>query len=125
MQRRSSAFPRSSTASGASADSAGSPRWLTGREAERFGEGPAVVLGQDFAEVAGPAGDGTEADKAARDRKMGNGHREAAGTGIAHHLYDSSPAGATLPCAMRAAAARGYPRNRGGGKGEGRNWPLP
>ena len=42
--------------------------------------GPAVVLGQDFAEVAGPVCDSAVADLAARDRKMGNGHREAAGT---------------------------------------------
>jgi hypothetical protein len=53
---------------------------LPGREAERFGVGPAVVLGQDLAEVAGPVGDGAVADLAARDRKVGNGHGEAAGT---------------------------------------------
>jgi hypothetical protein len=53
---------------------------LPGREAERLGMGPAVVLGQDLAEVPGPVGDGAVADLAARDRKMGNGHREAAGT---------------------------------------------
>jgi hypothetical protein len=52
---------------------------LPGTEAERFGMGPAVVLGQDLAEVPGPVGDGAVADLAARDRKMGNGHREAAG----------------------------------------------
>jgi hypothetical protein len=45
-----------------------------------LGMGPAVVLGQDLAEVPGPVGDGAVADLAARDRKMGNGHREAAGT---------------------------------------------
>jgi hypothetical protein len=49
-------------------------------EAKRFGMGPAVVLGQDLAEAAGPVGDGTAADLAARDRKLGNGHGEAAGT---------------------------------------------
>jgi hypothetical protein len=53
---------------------------LPGTEAERFGMGPAVVLGQDLAEVPGPVGDGAVADLAARDRKMGDGHREAAGT---------------------------------------------
>jgi len=53
---------------------------LPGREAERLGMGAAVVLGQDLAEVPGPVGDGAVADLAARDRKMGNGHREAAGT---------------------------------------------
>ena len=50
---------------------------LPGTEAGRFGVGPAVVLGQDLAEVPGPVGDGAVADLAARDRKMGNGHREA------------------------------------------------
>jgi hypothetical protein len=40
---------------------------------------PAVVLGQDLSEGAGPVGDGTVADLAAGDRKLGNGHREAAG----------------------------------------------
>ncbi len=43
---------------------------LPGREAERFGMGPAVVLGQDLAEVAGPVRDGAAADLAARDRQM-------------------------------------------------------
>src|SRR6266516_3292266 len=43
----------------ASADSAGSLRdRRPGREAGRFGMGPAVVLGQDLAEVPGPARDG-------------------------------------------------------------------
>jgi len=42
--------------------------------------GPAVVLSQDLAEVAGPVRDGAVTDLAARDRKMGDGHREAAGT---------------------------------------------
>lgn len=74
---------------------------LPGGEAERFGVGTAVMLGQDLAEVAGPVGDGAVADLAARDRKMGNGHGEAAGTGIAHHLYDASSAGVTWPCAIR------------------------
>jgi hypothetical protein len=55
-------------------------RRLPGRDAEGFGMGPAVVLGQDLAEVAGPVRNGAVADLAARDRKMGNGHREAAGT---------------------------------------------
>ena len=53
--------------------------WLPGREAERLGMGPAVMLGQDLAEVAGPVGDGASADLAARHRKLGNSHREAAG----------------------------------------------
>ena len=41
--------------------------------------GPAVVLGQDLSEGAGPVRDGAVADLAAGDRKLGNGHREAAG----------------------------------------------
>ena len=52
---------------------------LPGTEAERFGMGPAVVPGQDLTEVAGPVGDGAVADLAVGDRKLGNGHREAAG----------------------------------------------
>jgi hypothetical protein len=53
---------------------------LPGRDTERFGVSPAVVLGQDRAEAAGPVGNGAVADLAARDRKPGSGHREAAGT---------------------------------------------
>jgi hypothetical protein len=65
----------------ASADSAEGLRGrLPGTEAGRFGMGPAVVPGQDLAEVAGLVGDGAAADLAAGDRKMGDGHREAAGT---------------------------------------------
>jgi hypothetical protein len=47
---------------------------------ERFRVDPAVVLGQDLAEMAGPVSDGAVADLAARDREVGNGHREPAGT---------------------------------------------
>ena len=53
---------------------------LPGREAECFGMGPAVVLGQDLAEAARPVGNGLTADLAACYRKMGHGHRETAGT---------------------------------------------
>jgi hypothetical protein len=52
---------------------------LLGRDAKRFGMGPAVVLGQDLAEAAGPVRDGAAADLATGDRQLGNGHREAAG----------------------------------------------
>ena len=45
---------------------------------------PAVMLGQDLSEVAGPVGDGAVADLAAGDRQLGNGHREAAGRRLAH-----------------------------------------
>jgi hypothetical protein len=52
---------------------------LPGWEFEYFGMGPAVVLGQDLSEGSGPVGDGPVTDLAAGDRKLGNGHREAAG----------------------------------------------
>jgi hypothetical protein len=66
---------------------AGSLRSLLGREAERFGVGPAVVLGQDLTEAAGPVSDGAVADLATGDRQLGNGHRKAAGRRLAHlHL---------------------------------------
>lgn len=58
---------------------AGLGGWLTGTGGEHFRVDPAIVLGQDLAEVAGRVGDGPVADLAARDRQMGNGHREAAG----------------------------------------------
>jgi len=49
------------------ADGAGPGGWLRGREAGRFGVGPAVVPGQDLAEVGGPVRDGAVADLAAGD----------------------------------------------------------
>src|SRR5260370_38680618 len=49
-----------------------------GRSGRRLG--PAVVPGQDLAEVPGPVRDGAVADLAARDRKLGDGHGEAPGT---------------------------------------------
>jgi len=52
---------------------------LPGRDAERFGMGPAVVLGQDLTEVPGPVRNGTVADLATGDRQLSDGHREAAG----------------------------------------------
>ena len=57
----------------------GSLRRLLRREAERFGMGPAVVLGQDLTEAAGPVRDGAEADLATDDWWLGNGHGEAVG----------------------------------------------
>ena len=57
----------------------GGLRTLLGGKAERFGMGPAVVLGQRLAEGAGPVGYGALADLAAGDRKLGDGDREAAG----------------------------------------------
>ncbi len=53
---------------------------LPGRLAERFGVGAAVVLGEHLAEAAWPVGDGAVADLAARDWKLGNGHRKTAGS---------------------------------------------
>jgi hypothetical protein len=52
---------------------------LLGRDAERFGMGPAVVLGQDLTEATGPVRHGALADLATGDRQLGNGHREATG----------------------------------------------
>ena len=52
---------------------------LLGCGVERFGMGPAVVLGQDLGEVTGPVRDGAVADLAAGDRKLGDGHGKAAG----------------------------------------------
>jgi hypothetical protein len=40
---------------------------LPGRDAERFGMGPAVVLGQDLTEAAGPVRHGALADLATGD----------------------------------------------------------
>ena len=53
---------------------------LLRRDTQHFGMGPAVVLGQDLGEVAGPVRDRTVADLAAGDRRMGDGHGEAAGS---------------------------------------------
>lgn len=53
---------------------------LPGRKAEFFRMVPAVVLGQDLAQVAGLVCDGALADLAARHRQLGDGYREAAGS---------------------------------------------
>ena len=50
----------------------GGLRTLLGGKAERFGMGPAVVLGQRLAEGAGPVGHGPLADLAAGDRELGD-----------------------------------------------------
>ena len=57
---------------------------LPGRDAERFGMGPAVVPGQDLTEAAGPVRGGAVADLATGDRQLGDGHREATGRRLAH-----------------------------------------
>ncbi len=51
---------------------------LPGRDREHLVVGPAVVAGQDLAEIARPVRGGAVADLAARDRQVSNGHREAA-----------------------------------------------
>jgi hypothetical protein len=58
-------------------------------DVERFGVGPAVVLGQVFAEAAGPVRHGAVADLAAGDRQLGDGHRETAGDGLLIYIYDA------------------------------------
>jgi hypothetical protein len=66
------------------ADGTGLGGGLAGRDVEHFGVGLAVVLGQDLAEIARLVRDSAVADLAARDRKMRNGHGEAAGALITH-----------------------------------------
>ena len=48
--------------------------------------GLAVVPGQGIAGLPGPVGHGAVTYLAAGDRKMGDGHGEAPGTWLAHHL---------------------------------------
>lgn len=43
------------------------------------GMGPAVVVGQDLTEAAGPVRNGAVANLAAGDRQLGDGHRKTAG----------------------------------------------
>jgi hypothetical protein len=56
-----------------------------------LGVGPAVMLGQHLADVAGPVGEGTVAELAADDRQVSDGHREAAGTWRTHRLPSCQP----------------------------------
>jgi hypothetical protein len=87
-------------------------------EAECFGVGAAVVLGQGLAEGAGPVGDGAAADLAAREGKAGDGDREAPGMCRAHflllcHLCPAVPA----PWVRVAYVSReGAGRDRMGGQ---------
>jgi hypothetical protein len=76
---------------------AGSLRRLLGREAERFGMGPAVVLGQDLAEAAGPVGDGAVADLATGERQLGTVTRKRREGDLLICIYDASPAGVIMP----------------------------
>jgi hypothetical protein len=82
-------------------DGASLPGRLRGRDGEHVGVGPAVVLGQNLAELPRPVADGSVADLAAGDREMGNGHREAAGTRIVHHFHNAIPAGTILRHVIR------------------------
>jgi hypothetical protein len=56
----------------------GSPRSVSGCDAERFGMGPAVVFGKGFTESAGTVRHSAVADLTAGDRKLGNRYRETA-----------------------------------------------
>ena len=98
---------------------------LAGRQAERFGVGPAVVLGEHFADGAWPVCDGAVANLAARDWKTGNGHREPAGIRISHHLHNAIRAGVTLRGAARlqhgyAVSAHGETQDRSSRSGRRR-----
>jgi hypothetical protein len=55
-------------------------RCLPESRVECFGMGPAIVLGEDLADSAGPVGDRAVTDLAARDRQLGDRHGEAART---------------------------------------------
>jgi hypothetical protein len=96
---------------------------VTGRDAESFGMGPAVMLRQDLADVAGPVCESAVANLAAGDRQMGNDHRYCATrpAGRARH-HPGWPPGPgrhparaarrrSTPARHRAAAAR--PRRAG------------
>src|SRR5215472_13738340 len=65
---------------------------LPGSALERLGVRPPVVFSQDFARFTGPIRNGAVTDLASHDRKMRNGHGEAAGTCVTHHLHNASPA---------------------------------
>ena len=72
-------------------------RRLLGRDAERFGIGPAVVPGHDLTEAAGPVRHGALADLAAvtGSRVTVTGKRREGGLLIC--LYDASPARVIVP----------------------------
>ena len=67
--------------------------------------GPAVVLGQDLGEVAGPVCDGAVADLAAGDRQMGDGHGKRREGDLLIIFYDASPVPVTSPRARVMPAA--------------------
>ena len=70
---------------------------LPGRDAERFGMGPAVVLGQDLTEAAGPVRHGALADLATVTGSWVTvtGKRREGDSLIC--LHDASLAGVILP----------------------------
>jgi len=80
--------------------------WLGGG-AERFGVGPAVMLGQHLADVAGPVGEGAVTELAAGDRQVGDGHREAARTWRTHRLPSCQPCRVTVTACSPERTTRG------------------
>jgi hypothetical protein len=69
--------------------------------------GPAVVLGQRFAESAGPVGHGALADLAAGDRSWVTVTGKRREDELLIWFYDASPAREILPCACAERATRG------------------
>ena len=68
---------------------------------------PAVMLGQDLSERAGPVSDGAVADLAAGDRKLGYGHEEAAGRRLGHLPLGCHPCQSDLArCSLRTHDTR-------------------
>jgi len=61
-----------------------------------FGMGPAVVLGQDLTEAAGPVRYGAVADLATGDWQLGNVTGKRREGDLLICLYDASPAGVIL-----------------------------
>jgi len=73
---------------------------VTRAVAARFGVGPAVMLGQHLADVAGAVGEGAVAELAAGDRQVGDGDREAARTWRTHRLRSSQPCQSDRDCML-------------------------
>ena len=76
---------------------AGSLRGLLGRETERFGMGPAVVLSEDLTEAAGPVRDGAWQiwQRVTGSWVTVTGKRREGDLLIC--IYDASPAGVIMP----------------------------
>ena len=97
---------RAGTGRGGICGQRGALRPTTGTGGRALRDKPAVEPSQDLAEGPGPAGDGAVADLAARDREMGNGHGEAAGTSVLITSHVASPVAVALPSWRPAYAAR-------------------